>query len=225
MVIAAFIAMLYSFTLSFRADIAEVEISPRAESTIDKIVLQHRALQSFAAGNVSYSTGTRVVSFTPGEVTFSRLKDYLPYGFNKGSEEADYVSAIYCMDPNSPGFSQPKDCNTPGATAYLITYGCIDARWKSLTSGKPNNDLVTAIKKIVRAGTMFGYTAQADVSDPRNDLKSPMALQGNLNTWVAIPQYIVNNDNGIADGRSFSQMCTGNNSDCEYWLAYMTPTY
>ncbi|MDR1026498.1 MAG: hypothetical protein LBL47_03770, partial [Lactobacillus sp.] len=63
MVIAAFIAMLYAFNLSYRADIREVMVAPRAESTIDKIVLQQKAGEAYMQDNVSYVTGTRVVKF------------------------------------------------------------------------------------------------------------------------------------------------------------------
>ena len=224
MVIAAFIAMLYSFTLSYRADIKSVEVSPQAESTIDKIVLQHRALQKFASDHLVYKSGSRTVSFTKGEVLLSSLLDYLPYGFNKGQGESNYVSVIYCMDKDD--LTKPMVCDDHHATAYLLTYGCIDARWRSLSGGKPNNELTEAIKTIVRSGTSFGYTVKTDANDPRNDttVKSTMAIQGNMKKWVAIPQYIIDNDIGLGE-RSFSTMCSGNNDNCEYCLAYLTPFF
>ena len=224
MVIAAFISMLYSFTLSYRADMRTVAVAPRAESTIDKIVLQHRALEKYADDHIFYTSGSRNVTFDQGEVPFNDLVPYLPYGFNSGKDESDYVSSVYCMDRESASFSMPLECTNYKAAAYLITYGCIDQRWRSLSGGKPNNDLVMAINKIVRSGTNFGYTVEADINDERNEhMKSTMAIQGSLNTWVAIPQYIIDSDNGIVD-KSFRSICV-ENSNCEYCLVYMTPFY
>ena len=225
MVVAAFIAMLYSFTLSYRSDMRSVTISPRAESTIDKIVLQHRALVEFAEDRIFYSTGTRSVTFVPGEVNLTDLREYLPYGFNSGKIDADYISAIYCMDRRSDAFSEPLECPSPQAVAYAVTYGCIDRRWQSLSGGKPNNDLVVAMKKVIRSGTSFGHAIEADPNDPRNIyMRSTMAIQGTLNTWWAIPQYIIDGDNGMGN-RSFSSVCVSDGRECEYCLIYMTPIY
>lgn len=219
MVIAAFIGMFYAFNLSYRADIRNVAISPRAESTIDKLVLQHRAAEFYARDRVLYEKGSREVQFNQGVIVFNDLQPYLPYGFENNGE---YTSAIYCMDRNSEGLSLQLGCNEYYATVYVITYGCINARWKSLSGGKPNNDLMNAMKKIVRSGTSFGYSVEADPNDSRNSfMKSPMAIQGHMNNWTAIPQYIVNSDGGIG-GNSFKTQCNGN-KNCDYCLVYMTP--
>ena len=42
-ILATFIAILYSFSLAPREDMRELYVAPRAEATISKLVIQHKA--------------------------------------------------------------------------------------------------------------------------------------------------------------------------------------
>ena len=81
--LATFIAILYSFNLPTRSDMREIYVEPQAEAIVSKMLLQHRAAENYAR-DLGYT------SYYPGEVDFDLLcrMNYLPYGL-EGCNPAD----------------------------------------------------------------------------------------------------------------------------------------
>ena len=100
-VLATFIAILYSFNLTTRSDMREIYVEPQAEAIVSKMLLQHRAAENYAR-DLGFN------SYYPGEVNFDVLcqQNYLPYGLegcdpsdiSKISRRQEIHSRIYCLD-------------------------------------------------------------------------------------------------------------------------------
>lgn len=241
-ILATFITILYSFNLATRSDMRALYVEPQAEAVVSKIVIQHRGAIKYVHDKSPPINGDSVVSYYPGEVSFGDLRGYLPYGFNSTRSDSDFRSVIYCLNKDSTALGQPISpscltnqascCGNEKSINYMVTYGCVPQKWRNIKTGKPNNDLLNAMKNIVGLGTDFGYTDFVDVADPRNGLGSTMAVRGGETSWVAIPQYIIDNTS-IGGTNSFAKMCgkgvvdtDGNVVEqraCAYCLIYLTP--
>ena len=250
-ILAPFIAILYSFNLATRSDMREIYVEPQAEAIVSKILLQHRAAENYAR-DLGYT------SYYPGEVDFNLLcqKNYLPYGL-EGCDPADVSkiqrrqeihSRIYCLDKTSSAYSNtvsgcpgsPSCCSQSNAYNYVVTYACVPPKWRNIKTGKPNNDLLNALKNTVGFGVNIGYadfeektflrvydeSTNGSVQD-----KYTMRLVGRETEWIGIPEYVVNDTDG--GDESFNRMCVealkddeGNIVDpkvCSYCMVYITP--
>lgn len=217
-VLATFITILYSFNLSTRADMRKIYVEPQAEAVVTKLVEQHRAAQKFIRDHMPPDNGTSAASYFPGEIRFSELKDYLPFGFNSGLDISGNTTLIYCLDKNSNklgsvasgcgGGGGVSCCSGANSITYLATFGCVPQKWRNIKTGRPNNDMLNAIQNIVGMGTDMGYADFVSPDAEGNGLHSTMMIKGREVTFVSIPQYIISNQlSGVDAGRSFSEMC------------------
>lgn len=240
--LATFITILYSFNLSTRSDMRALYVEPQAEAVVSKVVIQHKGAIKYVQDKTPPTNDMSVVSYYPGQIPYSELKGYLPYGFNGTATDTDFKSVIYCINKDSPGLSQPISsscptnqpscCSNYHSVNYLVTYGCVPQRWRNIKTGKPNNDLLNAMQNVVGLGTDFGYADVVSKTDPQNQLGSTMAVKGRETTWVAIPQYVIDN-NSFGGTSSFAGMCAEGVKDaagevvearkCSYCLIYISP--
>ena len=121
-----------------------------------------------------------------------------------------------------------------------MTYGCVPQRWRNIKTGKPNNDLLNAIKNTVGVGVNIGYADFEDktftrIYDVANGKtvqdKYTMHLVGREVEWIGIPEYVVNDAEG--GNTSFNRMCVEPLKDkdgnvveaqvCSYCMVYITP--
>lgn len=227
--LATFMAMLYAFNLSTREDMPVLYNVPQAEAAVSKIVVQHRAAQKYVRDHQPPENGNSVVSYYPGQINIADLQYYLPFGFKRDSE---YTSLIYCLNRDSNNLSQAvagcaasgvSCCSDPKAITYLVTFGCIPSKWRNLFTGKPDNNLLKAIERVVGIGTDFGYADRSDASHwaTNETVKSTMAIRGREVTYTSIPQYVISNELSGVGNKSFSKVCV-NNAACPYCLIYMT---
>ena len=138
-ILATFIAILYSFSLAPREDMRDLYVTPRAEAVISRLVIQHKAGMNWVFANTPPQNGSTVVTYTTGEIMDAqdsgssvKMEEFLPIGFNK---ETGFTTEIYCVDKEN--HDSAKDCASQDARRYLITYGPIDARWINRKSGRP----------------------------------------------------------------------------------------
>lgn len=223
-VLATFITILYSFNLSTRADMRKLYIEPQAEAVVAKLVEQHRAAQKFVRDHMPPDNKTSTISYFPGEVRFSDLKDYLPFGFNGEVDVNENTTLIYCLDKKSSKLSGVAPgcgggvscCGGADSITYLATFGCIPQKWRNIRSGRPNGDMLNAIQTVVGMGTDMGYADFVSPDADGNGLKSTMMIKGREVTFVSIPQYIISNKlDGVDAGHSFSEMCGDGIKDAE----------
>lgn len=238
-VLATFIVALHCFNLSVRQDMRAIYVEPQAESSITKMIMQHRAARQY----LTYEIANGANQYPKGEIELSNLDDFLPTGFELKYEAVDesgnvdedaevppsqrYISRVYCLDGTtlSTGLSKSiADCRDENAVNYLITYGCVPQKWKRLDANRPANDLLNAIRRVAGSGSNFGYSIEVDVDgisaeemEKFNPLKTTMRISNWEQTWMSIPQYIISGDVGES---GFSKVC-GDDRECGYCLVYM----
>ncbi len=218
-VLATFIAILYAFNLSVRPDMRQIYIEPQAEATVSRIILQHQAATRYLMSKMPPSNGVSNITYTEGLLNIDDFRDYLPAGFNEAGN-SEFYSMVYCINKNSAklGTAAPS-CDDNTAINYLVTYGCIPQRWKSIKGSRPSNDLMNVIKKRSGSGSNFGYTDDISQTDPNNKMGTSMMVNNGGKFVVSIPQYVISSDKGED---SFMNKC-GANKKCPYCLIYMTP--
>lgn len=227
MILATFMAILASFGLSYRADMREITISPKAETVVARIVQKQKAAIKYVYDNSPPEKGMLRPAYVQGRIDDDDLTGYLPYGFN---DDGKFISYIYCIDSRSEntGFDTPSaGCGEDYTISYLITYGCVPERWRLLSTGGPNMDLLTVMRKYMDYGNNFGY---AEISDnpPADDLNTTMRIVGKEGTGTQIPQYII--DANLGED-SFKVVCATKKEwdpdveeeSCPYCLVYMRP--
>lgn len=218
-VLATFIAILYAFNLSVRPDMREIYVEPQAEAVVTKAIIQHRGAMRFVRDKMPPNNGMANITYTEGKLNVNSFEGYLPAGFNADGTSG-YTSMIYCINKNSAKLGTAAvSCDNIDAINYLVTYGCVPQRWKSIKGGRPSNDLTNAIQSLVGSGSNFGYTRDIAASDPKNVLGSTMGINTSDKFWLSIPQYIISADKG---DEGFSKVC-GDSRKCSYCLVYMTP--
>lgn len=204
-ILATFMAMLYSFNLAVRNDMRKIRVEPMAETVIAQLVIQHRAAVDFIRNRMPPKNGSNVITYDKGVLgCASSLSNYLPYGY---SCDTEFVSEVYCMrkDNWAQGIG---DCKSADAMKYLITYGPVPQKWLNLSSNTPTNDVLNAMQNVVGLDTSLGYVV--DVSHA----KYKKAVKGREDNVVYIPNYVVENG-------GFKSTCVCNN--CRRCLVYVTP--
>ena len=94
-VLAVFIVALHCFNLSVRSDMRSIYVEPQAESSITKIIMQHRAAREY----LTYEIANKSNPYPQGEIDLSNLDEFLP-------------TSIVCHDDS--------DCDHPHAASNLI---------------------------------------------------------------------------------------------------------
>lgn len=166
-ILATFMVALYSFNLTYRADLRSVEVEPVARALISKLIIKQQAAGRYMRGNtppyakIIDAEGNKVdsdtVTYAPGILTEQQLRPsegetYLPYGFK---EDNSVTTEIYCLDRNN--YRNARACSDDNAIRFLVAYMVIPQRWLNVKTGLPNNDLNAAMKELIGYDSSFGY--------------------------------------------------------------------
>ena len=223
-ILATFMVALYSFNLAYRADIRSVEVEPIARALISKMIIKQQAAGRYMRGNTppfastTDSQGNKIssdtVTYSAGILTSQQLRPsegvtFLPYGYK---DDGTVTTEIYCVDKEN--HDSAKDCASQDARRYLITYGPIDARWINRKSGRPGNDLLSAMNNVMGNTITFGYTViPEDVHPDTGDIQGIVSRE---NVQIYIPNYIYRNG-------EYAKACGNKDTAAEYCLVYITP--
>lgn len=204
-VLATFLAMLASYSLSIRSDMREVTIEPIAEAALGMFISQHEgAYQYVKYKKYPYTAGRKIVNYTPGVIAENDIINEMPKGYNLNGS---YTSQIFCMNPAmTEAYSNQAACNDKKNQKMLITYGPVPFKWANLYDYRqlPNKDFMSAMRRIVNAGENLGYTAPAETDDisecqanpnpsPENTSCSSVKLMGRKGgMMVFIPEAVLN---------------------------------
>lgn len=214
-VLATFLAILYSFNLSPRSDMREIQVEPVAEAVISKLVIKQQAAGRFVADHsppkAKYDDGTQAteIIYVAGILEDNTriganghpFGEYLPFGFNNSE---DMKAEIYCL--SAENYSMTDECKLESARRFLFTYTLIPQRWINVKTGVPNNDFINAMKTIIGNDDRFGYTTMEG---------GKMHIRSKEGALMEIPEYVYGNG-------GFSQMCgSGRQSDSDICLVYM----
>ena len=254
-IIATFITSLFALGTSLRSDIKELYVEPQAQNVVTKLFVQHKSAMQYLTtrDRAGKHLETR---YQPGEITTDMMNADLPFGFKPEEGIAKFTSWIYCLDkdnlekkgaealPDScsgavpPAGADPDAgvgncCSGTGVTVYLVTYGCVPAKWRDLRSGKPSSSLLNSMMSTTGYVDGMGYVIPkkefGKVSDDLIDTDMGIFVHG-YKKYTPIPNYIINTSTG---GRSFASVCgnlkgsggsaaTGVQDSCDYCLVYMT---
>lgn len=166
-ILATFMVALYSFNLTFRADLRSVEVEPVARALISKLIIKQQAAGRYIRGNTpphAHTTDAEgntiasdTITYSAGILTLDQLQPsegvtYLPYGYK---DDGTVTTEIYCIDRNDP--KTARNCSDDNAVRYLVAYMPIPQRWLNVKTGLPNNDLNAAMKELIGYDSSFGY--------------------------------------------------------------------
>ncbi|MBQ2810938.1 MAG: hypothetical protein IJF12_02090 [Alphaproteobacteria bacterium] len=175
-VMATFIAILYSFNLPIRADLDRVHAETKASVVVTKFFAQHNAVKDYFNSQARDKTGQSSVTYYPGDgVNISadtegtdvgtNVKKYLPIGF---IEDESTISKVYCLengDRASPQCTSTPDgscCSAEYTGIYVVSYRQIPSRWINKVTKMPNADILGYMGKARGYGKSFGYTDNID---------------------------------------------------------------
>lgn len=211
--LATFMAALYSFNIAYRSDMRAIQTEPVAQAIISKLLIQQQSAALYVAQNTpplaKYSSGAAApqIIYSAGVInyadvnSFKGLNAYLPYGFHY---DANITSEIYCLKKNNLA-AKANQCSDGDAVRYLISYMQIPQRWLNVVTKKPNNDFINAVKEAVGLDTTIGYVDCAEGTYPncskfaingvdgikRSYIDDSGATKNSVN--VEIPAYIAAN--------------------------------
>ena len=198
-VLATFLAILASYTLSPRSDYRKVAVEPVAEAQVAKLVTKHNAAFEYVKfRKYPYTSGRRQLDYDTGIIPDDEITPYLPYGHEN---DENFTSQIFCMDEfMEVAYDSVGSADNPCADRHnkrrLITYGPIPERWLNQLSGldRPNTDYMNAVRNTVDEGEMLGYTANGDssVSNDNPSGSAVMIVDRMGSKMYYIPKAIVN---------------------------------
>ena len=213
--LATFIAILYSFNLPYRSDMRSVRVEPLAETVSTKFTMQHMNAISFVESDRKFDksiagSGKKVFALDEDDI-----KKFAPYGF---VPDTDVYSEIVCLSPDDDTYATAEACEED-SEVFLITYGPIPYRWRNVKTGKPNNDLLRSMKKVGAGGYIFGYSVNAsEITNSTDDIDnedfemlsfrysgSDCEIRRFNKERTFIPQYILTDDG--EDGSKFNSIC------------------
>ena len=232
---------LYSFNLSYRSDIREIELEPLARSLISKVLIKQQAGGQYIKAHtppyakITNEEGIPVsassVTYSPGVLSIEQFTpenggSYLPYGF---VDDENVITEIYCIDEAG---TSSVPCSEENSKPYLLTYTVLPQKWLSIKTGVPSNDFLNAMKDMVGDDPGFGYPIclkyiEGDSEEKKCDQLGLRSRTGTYkigydedgNSLVSealafeIPKYIANNG-------TFAETCN-NSSNNDMCLAYI----
>lgn len=200
-VLATFLAILASYTLSPREDVRKLTVEPLAEVYIAKMVTQHQAALSYVKYQKKPYTTSNQNEFAPIALNKDHLQSYFPVGH---SYTREFYSKIYCMDETAENaFPASAACREKKNKKAVVTFAPIPLRWLNthVDPERPNVDFLNAMKNTVHGGIIFGYIAKTeDTTSVKNISHSPVLLINRDNE----ENYIYK---AIADDSDFREMC------------------
>lgn len=164
-ILATFLAALYSFNIGYRSDIRAMETEPLAQALIDKLIIQQQSAALYVAANTppnaKYADGRLApqIIYSAGIISYNKngdiegLNAYLPYAYKYDNK---IVSEIYCLKKTNLA-QKANQCSDTDAVRFLISYMQIPQRWLNVVTQKPNNDFIAAIKSSAGLDTSIGF--------------------------------------------------------------------
>ena len=215
-ILATFIAMLAAFNLPVREDMRALTVEPLAEAHAAKLLAKHRAALAFAGTRFPPDNGSDLQTLCGSGTTGCEIIDteYLPYAPFGFYDDPTFQSRVFCLKKGDPNVLE--DCDTSGSR-YLVTYGPVPRKWRSISDGRPSVDLVNAMNRMASKEKRFGYAVEvAQVEEEtgmpveNNYYGAVMMIRGRETEGAFIP-------NAIAADADFQNQCVEN-----YCLMYMS---
>lgn len=220
-VLATFLAILASYTLSPRADIRQLTVEPLAEAQIAQMVTQHKAAEDYTRYNKKPYRSR--AEYLPGVVGEATLMAYMPWGHalkRHANNSLYYTTKIYCLTPDMKAAeSDPDPCNVRKGVRVVVTYGLIPYRWVNKNAGLkgPNMDFMNAMRNTVDGGERFGYAVKTNnvSTDPdENPSGSNIRIYNRSSEEMYVPK-------AVADDMAGD--CDFDDSGEDICLIYITP--
>ena len=208
-ILATFLAILASYSLSVRPDMRELSVARVAEAVLGRLVVQHEAALNYVKYHkYPYSENRDHVDYSPGVINDGDLLAEMPYGYNM---DGQYVSKIFCMNQNMTvaygGEGGANPCDVADNRKMVVTYGPIPTRWMSLSSAmeRPNTDFLNALWNMVSSGEEFGYMIPALASDVHASSENPSASKVQLATRAGNEKIFV--PKAVVEDLDFKSIC------------------
>lgn len=192
MVLAVFMAAIFSFNIAPRDDMHQVTQIPAAEGVAAKMMTLHNSSMVMLSKDPSYSGGA--VGYNAHTITSLELNNYLPIGycFNAGCAtdiQTQFTAKIVCLDDTN--FTTAVACNAGNAANFLVTWGDVPRKWMLLQNGKPQEILIQAMGSVSDNDENFGYTTDYTRSNSFGSNIGIMSAVGNKRTvplGVGVPK-------------------------------------
>ena len=188
-ILATFLAVLASYTLSPRADIRQITVEPLAEAAVEKLVTKHKAARDYVKYRKKpYVSNPPNVEYSPGVIA-----------------DEDLDRQIFCMNEDmTVSYGEQAQCSVRKNKKMLVTYGVIPTRWinQATELEEPNVDFMNALRNTVEGGTMFGYTAPvlAGTSTDKNISGSSVRIIDRDRADIYVPSAVV-------EDATFKEVC------------------
>ena len=202
-ILATFLAVLASYTLSPRADIRQITVEPLAEAAVEKLVTKHKAARDYVKYRKKpYVSNPPNVEYSPGVIADEDLDSYIAFGHYN---DPAYISQIFCMNEDmTVSYGEQAQCSVRRNKKMLVTYGVIPTRWinQATELEEPNVDFMNALRNTVEGGTMFGYTAPvlAGTSTDKNISGSSVRIIDRDRADIYVPSAVV-------EDATFKEVC------------------
>lgn len=191
-ILATFLAMLASYTLSIRPDIREVTVEPLAEAQIERLVSKHKAGLAYVADHTPLPDApTKQVTYVPNkQIAENEIDSYFSLQIN----DKNYESWIFCSSKadRSKLYTTSAGCDLEDASRFLVTMGPIPPRWINLVTGTPNNDYMNAMRRVAGTRLGLGYADDSEgmIASINNKTNSEWIVKNQTNGMVFIPYAI-----------------------------------
>jgi hypothetical protein len=188
MILAVFMAAIFSFNIAPRDDMHEVSHIPAAEGVAGKMMTLHNAGLKLIQEDASFSGG--VVGYDNGKLTSMELNNYLPtgycYGTTAGCEndiQSEFETKVVCLD--NVNYNTQVSCGDASAANFLITYGDVPKKWLLPHVNEPSIDLIQAMGRVSDDDMFFGYTTDFTRSNTYN---SNIGIRSSIGTRKTVPE-------------------------------------
>ena len=215
-ILATFLAMLASYSLSSRSDIRELTVEPLAESHVAKLITKHKMADIYVEQHKpQFGDEFQQVTYVPNkqipEEDGSEEDGLDTIYLNNGVQTNDktYQSWIYCTNNiTNKNYDEPADCDRLDTSKYLFTMGPIPRRWINLVDGTPNVDYLNAMRKLGGEKIGLGYidnVKNIEILNPEdNETHSSWGIRNQTKKVLFIPRSIT------TDGDAFKRLCIEN---------------
>lgn len=201
-ILATFLAMLASYTLSSRSDIREVTVEPLAEAQLGRLISKQTAALGYVAEHTpTPDSPTHQVTYVPNQkIADGDIDNHMGLQINDKS----YESWIFCTSKANAGrlYTQSAECDLEDASRFLVTMGPIPPRWINLVNGLPNSDYMSAMRRVAGGKIGLGYAddSQGNISHQDNITNSDWIIKNQANSLVFIPR-------AITEHQRFKELC------------------
>ena len=236
-ILATFLAALYSFNIGYRSDIRAMETEPLAQALIDKLIIQQQSAALYVAantppnakvngtpvGNITYIAGVIPLEKTPAGL--EGLSSYLPFAYKYDNK---IQSEIYCLKKDDLS-QKANQCSDENAVRFLISYMQIPQRWLHVITQRPNNYFIAALKSAAGLETTIGFVDCSVGSGTSCTQYAINGVEGIMHNYIdnegaakeivniKIPSYITNHG-------GFQTACMNNRKCLAQMFTYGTAT-